>query len=89
MEDTPFVPWSIIDDDNDGKERLIDPRDPPKLLGQDAQKHLGWWPVCGVRTRYCPRAQPRTRTKIWVVCVMQLLWPQPTGWEVWRAATSM
>ena len=85
LEDTPFVPWSVME----GKERLIDPRDPPKLRGGDAQKDLGFWPVCAVYTREYPRTHGRTRTKIWVVCVMQVFWPQPTGWEVWRAATSM
>ena len=91
---TPFYPWDVLEardpageqKQQDGQhwERLIDPKDEIKLM----DKRRGYWPVVRIQTDQCARPVPRLRTRCYIVCVMQLLWPEPRGWEVWRAATS-
>jgi hypothetical protein len=91
-ETTEWFAWPIVAGEEqvseERKERLIDPS-------------KGYWPVCkvkspwdsegsqvdaqtggGCRTRY------RTRCRIYVICVYQIMWPQPRAWEVWQAPSS-
>ena len=63
---------------------MIDPKDEHKL--KDSSR--GYWPVVRIQTDQRARPVPRLRARCYIVCVMQLLWPEPRGWEVWPPATS-
>ena len=93
---TPFYPFSTIQALTNGNDDEVRPGDEPyceRLIDDNDRKSLSdpckaFWPVTRIVTDRCDRVVPRLRTKCYIVCVMQLFWPEPRAWEAWRVATS-
>jgi hypothetical protein len=93
---TPFYPFSTIQALTNGNDDEVRPGDEPyceRLIDDNDRKSLSdprkaFWPVTRIVTDRSDRVIPRLRTKCYIVCVMQLFWPEPRAWEAWRVATS-